>query len=258
MRKLKIVFVIVAILCLMGILSACNNDTISYDFKDGAFGYTINEDGKSVTLVTWLDRTNGDVVIPATATKSGKTYDVTAIGTGAFAANYGKLKAKDCFGNYTDVSNNQITSLTFDANSKIKTIEGRAFEKCKKIETVILPSTLNELKGFAFYKCESLKEITIDKGVTKIGDDCFSGCTALKTVTLKHTDSKNLPEIGDRTFKWYDKNVKSFMGSSDPYKVINLTIKVENDEMLKAFKNTKSSTNINLRYWHDYAAKFSI
>lgn len=258
MRKLKIVFVIVAVLCLMGILSACNNDTISYDFKDGAFGYTINEDGKTVTLATWLDRTNGDVVIPATATKGDKTYDVTVIGTGAFAASYGKLKAKDCFGNYTDVSNNQITSLTFDANSKIKTIEGRAFEKCKKIETVILPNTLNELKGFAFYKCESLKEITIDKGVTKIGDDCFSGCTALKTVTLKHTDSKNLPEVGDRTFKWYDKTVKSFMGSNDPYKVIDLTIKVENEEMLKAFKGTGSSTNINLRYWHDYAAKFSI
>ena len=71
-------------------------------------------------------------------------------------------------------------------------------------------------------------------------------------------NEKNLPEIGDRVFKWYDSSVKSFMGSSDPYKVIGCTIKVENAVMLSAFKNTATSSNINLRYWSDYANILSI
>ncbi|MGN0796383.1 MAG: leucine-rich repeat domain-containing protein [Christensenellales bacterium] len=258
MRKIKIFFVVFAVLSLTVILSACNSDTVKYDFKDGDFGYTVNEDGESVTLSVWLERTNGNVVIPSTATNGGKTYKVTTIGTGVFAATYGKLKASDCFGNYSDVSNNDLLSVTFAPNSNVTTIEGRAFEKCKNIETVVLPETVKTISGFAFYKCEKLVSVTIDKNVTEIGDDCFSGCTSLETVTLKHTDSKNLPEIGDRAFKWYDSSVKSFMGSNDPYKVLDCTFKVENEAMLAAFKGTGTSSNLNLRYWHDYADKFSL
>ncbi len=258
MKKIKIFLIVIAALSLICVLSACNSDAVKYDFKDGVFGYTIGDDGESVTLSVWLDRTDGNVIIPSTVTKGDKTYKVTTIGNGVFAASYQKLKATDCFGNYSDVSNNQLVSITFAPNSNVTVIEGRAFEKCKNIETVILPESVKEIKGFAFYKCENLKTVSIEKNVTQIGDDCFSGCTSLETVTLKHTDEKNLPEIGDRVFKWYDSSVKSFMGSSDPYKVIGCTIKVENETMLSAFKNTATSSNINLRYWYDYADILSI
>ena len=67
----------------------------------------------------------------------------------------------------------------------------------------------------------------------------------------------SVPEVGDRAFKWFDSSVTSFMGSADPYKVIGgLNLIVTDDEMLKAFTSTGTSTNLNLRYWHDYKSCF--
>lgn len=253
MKKLRLILVAVLLCLLFGVLSACN-EAPAYDFIDGAFGYTFNDDGKTVTLSYWKDRSNGDIVIPVTATNGDKTYTVTVIGNGAFAAQTGKLTASDCFGNYTDVANNDLLSVTFEEGSQVTKIEGRAFEKCKKITSVVLPETVTEIEGFAFYKCTSLTTVTIGSKVKKLGDDCFNGCTALKEVYLNST---SVPEVGDRAFKWYDSSVTSFMGSADTYKVISgLKLIVTNDEILKAFTSTGTSTNLNLRYWHDYKSCF--
>lgn len=77
-------------------------------------------------------------------------------------------------------------------------LNAKAFQTCKTLLSVSLPSTLQEIGDSAFVGCSSLKEITIPDKVTKIGDSAFNGCTSLTNVKFG-TDSQ-LNWIGAKAF----------------------------------------------------------
>ncbi|MBQ7999802.1 MAG: leucine-rich repeat protein [Ruminococcus sp.] len=54
-----------------------------------------------------------------------------------------------------------------------------------KIETVIIPNTVEDIGEYAFYSCSSLKTVVFEEGsVCKtIDSSSFSGCTALESIT---------------------------------------------------------------------------
>ncbi len=79
---------------------------------------------------------------------------------------------------------------------KVTRIGEHAFCFSRKLQSITLPSTLEEIEGDAFSYCTSLKSITIPDSVKKMGRYQFYGCTSLTKVVL----SKNLKEIGERTF----------------------------------------------------------
>jgi len=79
----------------------------------------------------------------------------------------------------------------------VQTIQQRAFENCRSIQTVTFAgSNLTEIGNWAFYNNHALQQISIPEGVTRIGDGAFYGCTYLDSLNLPST----LNYVGDNAF----------------------------------------------------------
>lgn len=88
----------------------------------------------------------------------------------------------------------EITSIIVEEG--VTSICYMAFRDCIKLETVLLPNTLEELDAQCFLGCTSLEEISIPENVTEIGYNVFGRCTSLRTVNLPST----LTKIGQEAF----------------------------------------------------------
>ena len=114
----------------------------------------------------------------------------------------------------------KFTSVEFGANSKLTTIGARAFENVKKIESIVVPASVNvigsyafsssglktltfeegsaltEIQSNAFYQCGILS-LKVPEGVTKIGAAAFFSCQQIASLELPST----LKTIGASAFK---------------------------------------------------------
>ena len=71
---------------------------------------------------------------------------------------------------------------SFDGIPKSVTIVGNyAFEKCKKLTSVIIPSTVTSVESYAFCECTNLQSVIIS---SNIGLCAFKSCTSLSSVTI--------------------------------------------------------------------------
>ncbi len=59
-----------------------------------------------------------------------------------------------------------------------------AFNNCKTLEKVTLPSTLKVIEGYAFANCQALFEVNLPSGVTTIDYNAFQGCASLVEFTI--------------------------------------------------------------------------
>ena len=105
-----------------------------------------------------------------------------------------------------------------------------AFEGCKKLKEIILPSTLKKIGACAFEGCpiknitipksvksiepgafagSSIKSITIPKTVKKLGEGVFGDCKKLESITMPGNIGVIKYEIPD-----YEYQPKSFVGDS--------------------------------------------
>ncbi|MEG1684268.1 MAG: leucine-rich repeat domain-containing protein, partial [Oscillospiraceae bacterium] len=92
---------------------------------------------------------------------------VVAIGESAF---------EDCGG---------LTSLTFEKDSQLGTINRRAFLGCGKLTTLTLPARLSNIGGSAFFGCTALTSVEFTrKQAPTMGADVFSLFGATSGVTL--------------------------------------------------------------------------
>ena len=79
-------------------------------------------------------------------------------------------------------NNKSITSCTINANTKFIMVS--AFDSCRNLSKIDLPSGLLGIGGYAFAWCSSLGEITVPDSVTVIGNNAFCNCEGLARVTL--------------------------------------------------------------------------
>ena len=91
-----------------------------------------------------------------------------------------------------------LQTLTFENDSKLKTIGDEAFRELNKITELTLPERLVTIGNGAFDGLNQLTELTIPASVERIYNDAFSGCTRLQNLTFE-ADSK-LFSIGDSAF----------------------------------------------------------
>lgn len=82
----------------------------------------------------------------------------------------------------------RIRSVVFDKKANVKTIAECAFKDCTALESIVLPSTVEEIHRAAFSGCTSLQKIEIPAGCTSISDEAFSGCTSLGKVRFMTKD----------------------------------------------------------------------
>ncbi len=73
-----------------------------------------------------------------------------------------------------------------------------AFENCRALTKVTIPSSVTEFGANAFGSCNALQEVTLPEGLTTIGEAAFQGCRALTKVTIPST----VTAIGGGTFAY--------------------------------------------------------
>ena len=82
----------------------------------------------------------------------------------------------------------------------ITQIDVNTFEGLENVQSVSLPSTLEDIGDEAFKDCAALESVTVPEGVLWVGDNAFDGCSALRRVKLPST----LTYLGDHVFDGTD------------------------------------------------------
>ncbi len=87
--------------------------------------------------------------------------------------------------NYQNLTNVVIPMLVENEgkNYKVTRIGAFAFNFCRTITSVSIPSSINAIEEYAFHYC-TFQSIAIPEGVERIGSQAFSDCEKLKSITL--------------------------------------------------------------------------
>ena len=146
-------------------------DTIT----QGNLKYTINPDGKSVT-VSGVSGSPEKLTIDSSIEYNNTTYPVTEIEMWAFY---------NC---------KTLTEVTLPHT--VDEIGYQAFFNCSNLTKVTIPEVVTKIGQAAFYGCSQLTSITIPSTIKNM-DEAFSGNTALSHVTL----TEGISKISSMAFK---------------------------------------------------------
>ncbi|MBR1803834.1 MAG: Ig-like domain-containing protein [Muribaculaceae bacterium] len=178
--------------------------------EDGIYYNVLNADQLTVEVTNSLggessdpECYSGDIVIPATVTHKGRTYQVIKIGQYAFASS-----------SSSEPGSPGVTSLTISEG--VKVIDAYGVRGMSGISELVLPSSITTLPAFALTRisaetvvipnvanldqstlanCANLKHLTLGEGVKSIGNYLTRNCNALETVTSLATTPPTWNEV---------------------------------------------------------------
>ena len=190
MRQLVLTF-------LCALLAVVQAKAEQFSTDDGVV-YVVNPDGTSVTF-SWCGNEelwSGQVTIPSTVTRAGKTYKVTSIGSSAFQGCTGLTSVTipssvRSIGNSAFSGLRELTSVTI--GSGVTNIGAHAFNECIRLTSGVIPSSVTSIGYRAFHMCP-LSSVEIANGV--IGEEAFLGCSRMTSVKL----GNGVTSIGARAF----------------------------------------------------------
>lgn len=225
MEKCISKILIIGIVLLSGFLtSACNSDEPNGDIEylagdmmivdvNGVTMYFLdNHDG---TVSITYDQRNpmhktsdnkytltdyvGELIVPASITFKGQTYQVTGVTEGAFMNNTQLTKVVLPVGIKTigQMAYFGCTALE-EANvpEGVGDIPGYCFQNCRALRTVDMPQHLNSIGADAFKSCTKIESMRIPEGITSLPDEMFSGFSSMTNLSLPST----LRNVGVKTF----------------------------------------------------------
>ena len=142
----------------------------------------------------------GDVIVPEGVTQMGYTSSacnpfyyngfVTSI---TFPSSL-KAMAENC----CRQSGNLVHVYNFE-NTSVSVISKYAFNNCRSLEEVSMPSTITSILDYAFSSCYKLTSINLPSSLATLSNAAFSGCNKLTTVTFE--SSTNLTTLGVAVFE---------------------------------------------------------
>lgn len=137
----------------------------AYDVQVGGIYYDLDPETRraSVTHGDEPDYTE-QVIIPSTIKQGDVIFDVTSIGSSAFA---------DC---------ESLSSVSIP--SSVSSIEDHAFAGCTSLYTIAIPMGVTQIASYTFSGCTSLSSAGLPSSVTSIGTGAFSGCESLASIQL--------------------------------------------------------------------------
>ena len=99
------------------------------------------------------------------------------------------------FDHLTPVRRSDLKEVVF--NDGLLRIGERAFNECRSLVCIVLPSSVKYLGERAFYGCKKLRKVVINE-VNTIDNEAFSDCRDLKEVLFK----EGLQGVGKASFSW--------------------------------------------------------
>ena len=146
--------------------TGAEKDTDGDGVSDNGFVYTVS--GATATITAYRGTataltvpTRIEVGASGSSGTAATTYDVTAIGSTAFAGNAG-LTSVTMQGGATGTGNNNNNSTT--AATGLLTIGDRAFYGCPSLTTVTISATVTSIGSQAFSDCPALTALNVTAG----------------------------------------------------------------------------------------------
>ena len=142
-----------------------------------SFGATCKFDSSTGTLTASgkgelsVDDVNSVIV----RDKYGKNTTVTTVEIKNDITSIGNIAFNNCEG---------LTTVIFEENSNLKTINVGAFNSCTNLNNIIIPEGVESIGSGAFDNCTSLSNIIIPNSVTSIGSKAFYNCTKLNNIII--------------------------------------------------------------------------
>lgn len=82
--------------------------------------------------------------------------------------------------------------------SNVAVIGEKAFEQCRRVKHIVIPSSVEKIENEAFCNCENLTNIELPRGLQEIGEKSFIGCRKLESIIIP----PNIAEIKGETFAY--------------------------------------------------------
>ena len=161
----------------------------AYDFESAGIYYNIT--GNNTVEVTYSDRDNntysGSISVPETVTNNGTEYSVTKIGEYAFQGSaVTSVSMPECITSIGQYACNECGSLeTVVLPTNLDDFSGWCiFRNCRNLKNIAIPENVTEIPNGTFINCSSLAAITIPQGVGEIGSNAFYGCSSLTSIEI--------------------------------------------------------------------------
>jgi hypothetical protein len=76
--------------------------------------------------------------------------------------------------------------LTFSADSKISTLGREAFSSCSALQSIRIPSSVQEIAWYCFMDCRTLANCTFEPGskISTLAESAFSSCPSLQSICI--------------------------------------------------------------------------
>ncbi len=86
-----------------------------------------------------------------------------------------------------------LTSVTFEENSQLTTIDSQAFGACSRLESITIPKSVTALNYNAFGYCTALSEVVFEEGsaLRVIGENAFESTALVSIVIPKSVEKMN-------------------------------------------------------------------
>lgn len=199
---------VVRILVLLAFLLIQIYSIAETTWTDGKLKFTVvSEEDATVSVTKSTDAISGEIVIPDTVTKNGKSYSVTTIANQAFYYCVGLTSVTIpngvvSIGDYAFGGCGELASITIP--NSVTSIGCNAFVGCSGLTSVTIGNSVTSIGAYAFSHCSKLTGIVIPNSVITIGHSAFFYCTGLTSVNI----GNGVTSIGDRAF-FYCPNLKS-------------------------------------------------
>lgn len=80
------------------------------------------------------------------------------------------------------LKNSNIKKVTFAADSNVKEFVGSTFWGMKRLESIVIPDSVEKMGNGVFRDCTNLKSVVVGASIKVIPNSAFNGCTALEEV----------------------------------------------------------------------------
>jgi len=184
MKKTIRITVALLMLAVIALFASCNevpSGKKDYLELEGLL-YRLSEDGKSYAVAGYTD-IGEEVTVPADI----NGLPVTELGNSAFynATELRRISLPNTVVKIDDYAFDNCYKLESPLlPSSVEFIGFNAFSDCSSIKSLVFPNALVEIESCAFERCSSIERIAIQPSLEKIGRDVFDDCSNLKELHI--------------------------------------------------------------------------
>ena len=196
MKKLKYLLLIILILPIIGIVSACQSSVIIV----GGIEYpTTSSDQFEFDWlkgeITKFVGTDKDVVVPS------RINGRKVVSIGEYAFNEAKIDSVILPDTITNIGMSAFRTSTVKSvylPDSVKDLGEAVFFECRNLTNIVLPQNLTYINNSMFAFCDSLtnESFSIPNSVSVIGSNVFNNCQSLTSIQLPD----GLQKIGENAF----------------------------------------------------------